>query len=244
MPTKSHDPSILSIKKHRPVKDFQNRDNINISNENKETLILHEIPVENLESFYKYQHYNMTLRQSLEEWDILAIFPESKSIVNIEVKLGINEGGNKLNSLKKASKQTKKHFLYFQKLFSSKLTSNWNFIKAACVPYLEVKTRAEEPCNYCDIFILKEKENNLEIFTWIERLIGNNERNMDTLDIIRNTSKADYENLVSSIIGHSSLKEYTLNGLILSPLDHSKQVETAITGRNSGITGELEFNHK
>ena len=113
-------------------------DKSNQKKKSKGPLILKEIPYENLENFYKYQHYNMSLQQFKEEWDILVIFPDSRSVINIEVKLGPKEDGNKLNLLKEASKQTNNHFLYFQKLFSSKLNDNWNFIKAACVHYLEV----------------------------------------------------------------------------------------------------------
>ena len=205
--------------------------------DNEKKKFLHEIPQEKLESFYTYQYYNMSLQQFKEEWDILAIFPDSKSVINIEVKRGPKEEGNKFNLLKEASEQTNNHFLYFQKLFGSKITDDWNFIKAACVPYLEVEEDATEPCKHCQIYILKEKEmlTQTDIFTWIERL---------TLNHAQNTSSTDYENLVASIIGHSSLKEFSEDGLIISPLDQSKKVEASITGKNPGIVGESECNHK
>ena len=195
---------------------------------------LKEIPFEKLNSFYQYQYYNLTLQQHKLEWDILVIFPDIKSIINIEVKLGPQSRGNKLTLLHEASNQTEKHFLYFLKLFGSKLSENWKFIKAACVPYLKVQRDADNPCKQCKRYILNENDLS-NISSWIECL---------ALDKVHNARSTDYENLLATIIGHSSLQDYFKNDLIISPLDNAKRIERSITGNNLGISGESDFDHE
>ena len=145
----------------------------------------------------------MTLQQLKQEWDLLVIFPDIKSIINIEVKLGPKISGNKLNFLDEASNQTEKHLSYFLKLFGSKLSENWKFIKAACVPYLKEEKDADSPCKQCKTYILKENDI-FDISSWIEDLTCNKDQY---------TNRTDYEHLLSTIIGHSSLQDFIKNGL-------------------------------
>ena len=201
---------------------------------NHTTISIKEIPLEELASYYHYQYYNLTLQQLKQEWDVLVIFPDIKYIINIEVKLGPRISGNKLNLLHEASNQTEKHLSYFLKLFGSKLSDNWKFIKAACVPYLKEEKDADSPCKQCKTYILKENDI-FDISSWIEDLTCNKDQY---------TNRTDYEHLLSTIIGHSSLQDFYKNGLIISPLDNSKMNERSITGNNPGISGDSEYDDK
>ncbi len=203
----------------------------------KEVDFLMNIPDDKLETFYKYQYFNLRFQETKLEWDSIWIFPECKSIVNIEVKLGPKEEGNKYKLLKDASHQTHKHFNYFQKLFVSVLSPGWNFVKAACVPYLEATVNSSELCQYCDQFILKEKDL-FNLVPWTNMVLGFNAK------WNREEYIFDYDKLLAAIIGYSSLKETSkLEKIIINPTDLSKGVEIALTGSDIGRTGENEANH-
>ena len=203
----------------------------------KENNFLMNISDDKLENFYKYQYFNLRFQETKLEWDSIWIIPESKSIVNIEVKLGPKEEGNKYKLLEDASHQTEKHFNFFQKLFRSVLPKGWNFVKAACVPYLDDNINSSDLCVYCDQFIMKEKDL-VSLVPWTNMVFNSNAQWKEE------EYKLDYENLLAAIIGYASLKETAkLDKLIVSPTDLSKDVEKAITGNDIGITGENEAYH-
>ncbi len=76
------------------------------------TTFLFKIPNNKLRNFYKYQFYNFSLQEIKTEWDTLMIIPKYNAIINIEVKLGPKDCGDKLELLTNASEQTQKHFFF------------------------------------------------------------------------------------------------------------------------------------
>ena len=85
------------------------------------------------------------------EYDSLIILPEFKVIINIEVKRGSN-----VTVLQHAADQTKKHLSFFTSVFGSLLSTQWKFIKAACIPNLISEKKI--PCNNCSHFYVKDKD--------------------------------------------------------------------------------------
>ena len=84
------------------------------------------MPDNEIERFLTYQWYNQNVQKFSMEWDSLIIMPQSKLIINIEVKSGPG-----INPLKSAAKQTNIHSKLFLKIFGSILSKNWKFVKAA-----------------------------------------------------------------------------------------------------------------
>ena len=66
----------------------------------KENDLLMNIPDDKLEIFFKYQYFNLRFQETKLEWDSIWIIPESKSIVNIEVKLVLKKKEISINFLK------------------------------------------------------------------------------------------------------------------------------------------------
>ena len=94
--------------------------------------ILEKVPDDEFERFFRYQWLNFHVQLSSMEWDCLIILPESKQVINIEVKSGSN-----LTPLKKAAEQTNKHLSIFRNIFGSLLSEEWRFVKSAYIPNID-----------------------------------------------------------------------------------------------------------
>ena len=166
------------------------------------------------------------------EWDSLVIIPESKLIINIEVK-----SGKGFNPLKKAASQGKTHLSIFKKIFGSVLSDGWKFVKAAFIPNLELN-EDKQPCEYCIEFILKE-DDYFDIKPWIQRLMNS------SLKYTEDNYETEYDNLLFEIIGFSSLRQSNdLKKLIVDPHELSKETELKITAQTTAIQGENEENRQ
>ena len=200
----------------------------------KNTSALKQIPIEKLKNFYRYQHYNNEVIKTKLEWDSLVILPQCKIVINIEVKLGSKDIGNKLDLLEHAAEQTKKHHDYFQKVFGPTLSKDWNFVRAACVPYLTVSENYYKPCSNCKNYILKEN-NMFDLFPMFNVILNNFN------SVSKEEYKVEYDNIIAGIIGYASLNKCDkLHRLIVDPIDYSKETERALTGQNPGVSGENE----
>ena len=205
-------------------------------NENN-TSALKQIPNDKLENFYKHQYYNLEVQKTKLEWDSLVILPQCKTVINIEVKLGNKHFGNKLDLLEHAAKQTEKHNDYFQKVFGPTLSEGWNFVRAACVPYLTVSENYYKPCSNCKQYILKEKDM-FDLLPKFNSILNN------LNSVSKEEYKVEFDNIVSGIIGYASLNRCNkLHKLIVDPIDYSKQTERGLTGKNPGISGENEVQY-
>ena len=205
-------------------------------NENN-TSALKQIPNDKLENFYKYQYYSLEVQKTKLEWDSLVILPQCKTVINIEVKLGNKHFGNKLDLLEHAAKQTEKHNDYFQKVFGPTLSEGWNFVRAACVPYLTVSENYYKPCSNCKQYILKEKDM-FDLLPKFNSILNN------LNSVSKEEYKVEFDNIVSGIIGYASLNRCNkLHKLIVDPIDYSKQTERGLTGKNPGISGENEVQY-
>ena len=201
--------------------------------DNIEDTFLYNISDDKLKSYYRYQHYIFTLQEMKTEWDTLIIYPECRAIINIEVKLGPRDGGNKIQLLKDASIQTKKHLDFMQKVFGNVLSKDWVFVKAACVPYLKIEKKNNQPCANCRQYILSESDIS-DITPWCHKLIK------EKLATSRVDYQEEYGNLVAELIYSISIKESSiLNKAMLDPLDLSRETEIALTGEIRGISGEI-----
>ena len=195
--------------------------------------VLESIPFDHLKTFYKYQWFRCNVDCNFNEYDTLLVIPQSKLIINIEVKRG-----STLSVLKKAADQTRKHRNFFSSLFGPMLSEKWKFVKAACMPHIDFGSIMNSPCSYCKQFIVRESNlNNMR--QWISTLTDNEpETNVDEY-------QTEYENLLVALIGLSSLKHSNQqNSLVVDPLELSKQTENKITGRNLGIDGESEHDRE
>ena len=163
------------------------------------------------------------------EWDSLVIIPESKIIINIEVK-----SGNGWNPLKKAARQTSKHLSIFKTIFKALLSTEWSFVKAVCTPILETAEN-KKPCDDCKQFILQQV-GFLDMKPWIQSLME------PTRKYTEDNYKTEYDNLLIEIIGFSSIRQSdNLNKLILDPKELSKETEIKLTVQGSAIQGENEI---
>ncbi len=198
---------------------------------NIENTFLYKIPHDRLQNFYKYQFYNYSLQAKKTEWDTIMIIPEYNAIINIEVKLGPKDCGDKLELLKDSSEQTKKHFAFMQKIFGGMLSKDWMFVRAACVPYLEIAKDSKRPCINCQQFILQDVI--YDVKPWLKQLIKYKLTNY------HNDDQTEYEDLVAELLFHISIKESSrFEKLIVDPLIISKETEKALTGKVIGISGE------
>ena len=188
-----------------------------------------QVPTEEIKGFFTYQWYNQHIQNISMEWDSLIIMPQSKLIINIEVK-----NGPGLNPLKSAAKQTNIHSNIFLKIFGSILSTNWKFVKATCNPNLESNSLA---CDICKQFIITEDEfNNLE--PWIRKI-------KSTKSYAEENFKEEYENLLVQIIGFSSLRDLDklcMQDKLIDPHELSKKAEGKLTAVAPGIQGENEDN--
>ena len=159
------------------------------------------------------------------EYDSLIILPEFKLIINIEVKRG-----SCLKVLKDAADQTKKHFSFFMRVFGSLLSTQWKFVKAACIPNLIPKEKI--PCNNCNNFYVKNKDI-LNIEQWLSNITKE-------CEIFKERDfKEEYESLLEGLIGFSSLRNTkSLNNLILNPQEFRKQTQMKLVGNDHVIFGE------
>ena len=162
------------------------------------------------------------------EWDSLVVIPEFKLVINVEVKRGPSS-----QKLREASIQTEQHFLIFRKVFGSLLSPQWDFVKAACMPNLELKTDDKsKPCGYCKQYILKESHL-IDIKPWIKKLL-----NIKAPQIATDPS-TDYESLIAGLIGFMSVRKASeLSKLIVEPIDHGKRTATLLVTDETGISGE------
>ena len=160
------------------------------------------------------------------EWDSLLVLPESKMIVNIEVKNSILD-----DALEKASYQTNRHRNIFKRIFGAVLSEDWKFVKTAFIPNIEFDN-LRRPCQYCRQFIITEREF-FNIDQWIEKLTNSCKIYMEC------DYEEEYENLLVGIIGFSSLRQTDkLDKLIVDPHELSKEAERKLTETDSGIQGE------
>ena len=101
-----------------------------------------------LRAFYRYHNFLFEKEYIQKECDSILVLPESKIIVNIEVKSG--EGWN---AVKEASKQTQKRHELFKKAYCSGLNQDWKFVKAVCCPNVDDK----KSCESCLQLILQKR---------------------------------------------------------------------------------------
>ena len=148
-------------------------------------------------------------------------------IINIEVKSGKSD-----EILKGAVKQTRKHLIFFKKVFGCLLYNEWKFVSAVCMPNYVIESQKTVPCNNCKTFILCRREF-YDVKPWL-------------IDIVRSvtsnnseSSKKEYEALLVRLIGYASMKKsFQINKLFFDPLEYRKEAEKILTGEDLGITGE------
>ena len=190
------------------------------------------IPDDSNEGFLRYNWFINNTQDISMEWDSLVIIPESKLIINIEVK-----SGKGFNSLKKAASQTKSHLSIFKRIFGSVLSDGWKFVKAAFTPNWEM-TEDKQPCKDCTEFILKEGDY-FDIKPWIQRLINS------SLKYTEDNYETEYDNLLVEIIGFSSIRQSNeMKKLIVDPHEFSKETELKISAQTTAIQGENEENRQ
>ena len=183
------------------------------------------IPDDGNEGFFRYNWFISHLQEISREWDSIVIIPQSKIIINIEVK-----SGQGFYALKKAASQTKTHLTIFKRIFGASLSVEWKFVKAVCTQILE----SNQPCETCQEFIL-EQVDFLDIKPWIKNLMSTSSKYVEEI------YETEYENLLVAIIGFSSLRQSEhLNKLILNPKELGKDTERILTAQESFIHGENE----
>ena len=101
-----------------------------------------------LRAFYRYHNFLYEKEFIQQECDSILVLPESKIILNIEVK-----SGESWNEVKRASKQTKLRHEIFKKAYCSGLSQDWKFVKAVSCPNVEDKVS----CKSCLQFILQKR---------------------------------------------------------------------------------------
>ncbi len=162
------------------------------------------------------------------EWDSLVVIPEFKLVINVEVKRGPSS-----QKLREASIQTEQHFSIFKKVFGSFLSPQWDFVKAACMPNLSLKTDdRSKPCGHCQKYILGYS-NIRNLKSWIIKLFDVKVPQKET------DPCSDYESLIAGLIGFMSVRRASeLNKLIVEPIDYSKQTAKLLIADETGISGE------
>ena len=188
------------------------------------------IPVDDIGGFFRYNWFISHLQDKSMEWDSLVIIPQSKMIINIEVK----KNAKGFNSLIGASKRAKIHLNTFKKIFESILSAEWTIVKAVSTIKLELN-QFNQPCDDCKQFILQE-HNYLDMKPWIQRQVS----------ICRKYTKESYEieydNLCIGIVRFSI--DY-LNKIVVNPNEFSIETEIKLTGKDSAIQVENEeVSHK
>ena len=191
------------------------------------------LPQEQVVNFYRHQLYDLKVQEESNEWDSIIVVPGSKMIINIEVKTG-NSG----ETLKSASKQTKKHNIFFRKVFGCVLSEDWKFLRSVCMPYYKFDEVSTLPCKQCKKFIIGTRELS-DVKKWIQQFVA--------VDIkpTNESCQNEYEDLISRLIGFTSIqKSFEINKLLAKPTDYRKDVEKRLTGENSGLSGEGCFNDR
>ena len=191
------------------------------------------LPQEQVVNFYRHQLYDLKVQEESNEWDSIIVVPGSKMIINIEVKTG-NSG----ETLKSASKQTKKHNIFFTKVFGCVLSEDWKFLRSVCMPYYKFDEASTLPCKQCKKFIIGTRELS-DVKKWIQQFVA--------VDIkpTNESSQNEYDDLTSRLIGFTSIqKSFEINKLLAKPTDYRKDVEKRLTGENSGLSGEGGFNDR
>ena len=191
------------------------------------------LPQEQVVNFYRHQLYDLKVQEESNEWDSIIVVPGSKMIINIEVKTG-NSG----ETLKSASKQTKKHNIFFTKVFGCVLSEDWKFLRSVCMPYYKFDEVSTLPCKQCKKFIIGTRELS-DVKKWIQQFVA--------VDIkpTNESCQNEYEDLISRLIGFTSIqKSFEINKLLAKPTDYRKDVEKRLTGENSGLSGEGCFNDR
>ena len=74
------------------------------------------VPDQELERFFNFKWYHFNAQSNLE-WDTLIVLPQSKMIINIEVK-----SGSTINAVQSAADQTNRHLSIFKKVFGPLLS--------------------------------------------------------------------------------------------------------------------------
>ena len=187
------------------------------------------IPDNDNEGFFRYNWFNSHMQEISMEWDSLVIIPQSKMIINIEVK-----SGKGINPQKKAASQANIHLTIFKKIFGSLLSAEWKFVKAVFTPNLELN-EGDQPCEACKHFILQQ-EDCWDMKPWINNLMNSSVIYVDDI-------YTEYDNLLVEIIGFSSIRQSDhLNKLIIHPKELSEETERKLTNQASAIQGENEMN--
>ena len=189
------------------------------------TDILLKVPDAESERFFKYQWFNCHVQLISMEWDSLIILPESKVVINIEVK-----SGSTFTPLNSAAKQTNKHLSIFRNIFGSFCSDEWKFMKSAYIPNLNLE-EVKEPCGFCKQYIITKANMEIRIKELTKSYMLYPAENF----------KKEYENLLVGIIGFSSIRQSDeLNKLIVNPYEFSRETERKITGQTNAIQGENE----
>ena len=179
------------------------------------------IPEEEVHGFFRYIWFINHIQQNSKESGSLVIIPQSKIIINIEVKY---EQG--FNSLKLAACQTNKNFSFFKKIYGTFLSAEWKFVKAVCTSNL-VLTEENQPCEACKNFILHQSDL-LDMKPWIERLMSYSRKYTEEI------YEREYDDLLVRIIGFSSmhrsdiLRKHTAN-----PTESNNETEMKLTAQDS-----------
>ena len=190
-------------------------------------------------TFYRYHWYNHITQVDKNEWDSIIILPDKKLVINTEIKRGKS---SKL--LKCAAEQTNKHFKFFKNVFGPLLSNEWNFMKAVCMPDLDISSK-ETICNNCDQFILKRREipdkihridlADIHFKSWFEKCT-NFTKTYSQQQFIN-----EYENLISGFLGYISIhKPCELNKHIYESTTFNKDTQKRLVGHNRAIDGENE----
>ena len=183
------------------------------------------VPDQELERFFNFKWYHFNAQSNLE-WDTLIVLPQSKLIINIEVK-----SGSTINVVQSAADQTNRHLSIFKKVFGPLLSKKWQFLKAAHIPNLRLR-QGNQPCEHCKQFIFKDLR---YFFHWIDKIT-------EHCKIYREEEYTkEYEDLLVGIIGYSLSRQTTkLNTQIIFPHELNRETEGMISGSSSGVSGENE----
>ena len=149
-------------------------------------------------------------------------------IINIEAKRG-----DKYQKLKEGAAQTKTHMSIIKQLFRSQISSDWKFVSAVCMPFIQFTSNDRNAiCNKCRCFVLDYYAMK-DMTSWINDLLANNDLKKCK------DYKNDYEKLISAFIGYMSIKKASrLNKMIVDPVDYREKTAEMLVGHESSLATE------
>ena len=193
--------------------------------------MLDDTPDEKRAIFYRRKLLFSKVNVLTVEWDQLIVLKDTKTVINIEVKKG-----DTLDRLAEASKQTKKRLDIFRKVFGYLITSEWKFVKAACLPNLKEYdvNNTLAPCGNCSKFIIGSEQLE-DLKPWMEIFLQNKS----------SSEVKEYDNLIAGIIGFMSIQIAAgKSNLIVDPIDYNLKTAEQLVADQNALTGENDTKRK